>query len=136
MCPGAKSNLLLLRQRCVSVDRHVVQNSKWRNGAELAIWEGVLKVAFRRNLNRSAARQSSQAAQVDMRGCRDDRHRQLAIKFDDHRLGQLFTGNMRQRRYTLRGVGLRVRENQILDLMRIEIFAKFGKLHGTSSVEW
>jgi hypothetical protein len=28
-----------------------------------------------------------------------------------------------------------VRENQILDLMRIEIFAKFGKRHGTSSVE-
>src|SRR4051812_47667729 len=43
---------------------------------------------------------------------------------------------MRQRRYTLRGVGQRVRENQILDAVRIEIFAKFGKRHGTSSVEW
>ena len=131
-----EGNLFVISEAHVHINGHVVEVPERGNSAQFTIRECVLKFLLRRDLNCIAAGENSQAIQVDMSGGRDHRHGEDPIDFEDYGFGQLFAGNMGQSGHTLRGVGERVRDDQVLDVVRVEIFANFGKRHTTSPLEW
>jgi hypothetical protein len=65
--------------------------------------------------------------------CRNDRHRQDAVNFHDDGLGEFLARNVRQCGHALRGVGQRMRNHHVLDIVGIEKFTQLGERHTTSS---
>jgi hypothetical protein len=130
----AEGELFVLREARVRIHRHVVEIPKRRHRARLAIGKGVFELALRSDLDPLGARQGSQSIKVKVQRCRNHRHRQDAINFDNHRLCQFLARHMRQSGDSLSGVSNGMCSDQVLDVVRVEKLAKLRQRHKTSSL--
>jgi hypothetical protein len=87
MRTGIERNLAVAAQRLFDKNRQAIEVAERRHGPDLAIGESVLEFQFGRQADALGTQRCLERVGVHMLRCRQNCQGELAIDFDDHRLG-------------------------------------------------
>src|SRR5437879_2956489 len=129
MRASVKRYFLVLCKARIHEHRHSIKISKRRHRTGLAFGETIFEFCFASELDGFRSCSCPQERKISSGGGGKYGHGQSVVDLCDHGLRQLLARNVCERRDSLSGVGGRVSDAHVLDVLAIEKFPQLSYWH-------